>query len=46
MTREATHQNIDVVRVPGSELLVFVAEARQGFAERFEGALAAGPKSP
>jgi hypothetical protein len=46
MTREATHQNIEVVRVPGSELLVFVAEARQGFAERFEGVPAAGQKSP
>lgn len=38
MTLEATHQNIDVVRVPESELLVFIAEARQGFAERFESA--------
>lgn len=38
MTREATHQNIEVVRVPESELLVFIAEARQGFAERFEAA--------
>jgi len=36
MTREATHQNIDVVRVPESELLIFIGEARQGFAERFE----------
>jgi hypothetical protein len=36
MTREATHQNIDVVRVPESELLVFIAEARRSFAERFE----------
>lgn len=36
MTREATHQNIDVVRVPESELLVFTREARQAFAERFE----------
>jgi hypothetical protein len=36
MTREATHQNIDVVRVPESELLAFIAEARQSFAERFE----------
>lgn len=31
MTREATHQNIDVVRVPESELLVFIGEARQAF---------------
>ena len=36
ITREATHQNITVVRVPESELLIFIAEARQGFAERFE----------
>ena len=35
MTREAAHQNIDVVRVPESELLIFIGEARQGFAERF-----------
>jgi len=37
MTREATHQEIDVVRVAESELLIFIGEARQGFAERFEG---------
>ena len=36
MTREAARQNIEVVRVPESELLVFIGEARQGFAERFE----------
>jgi hypothetical protein len=36
LTREATRQNIDVVRVPESELLAFIGEARQGFAERFE----------
>ena len=36
MSREATHQNIDVVRVPEGELLIFIGEARQGFAERFE----------
>jgi len=35
MTREAAHQNIDVVRVPESELLIFIGEARQGFAEWF-----------
>jgi hypothetical protein len=35
MTREAADQNIDVVRVPESELLIFIGEARQGFAERF-----------
>ena len=37
MTREATHQNIDVVRVPENELVIFTGEARQSFAERFEG---------
>jgi len=37
MTREATHQNIEVVRVPQSELMIFIEEARQSFAERFEG---------
>jgi hypothetical protein len=36
LTREATQQNIDVVRVSESELLIFIGEARQGFAERFE----------
>ncbi len=36
LAREATHQEIDVVRVPESELLIFIGEARQGFAERFE----------
>jgi len=36
VTREATQQNIDVVRVSESELLIFIEEARQGFAERFE----------
>jgi len=36
MTHEATQQNIEVVRVPESELLIFIGEARQGFAERFE----------
>ena len=36
LTREATQQNIDVVRVPERELLIFIGEARQGFAERFE----------
>jgi hypothetical protein len=36
MVREATKQNIEVVRVPESELLIFIGEARQGFAERFE----------
>ncbi len=36
MAQEAARQNIAVVRVPESDLLVFIAEARQGFAERFE----------
>jgi hypothetical protein len=36
MTREAVEQDIEVVRVPESELLVFIEEAREGFAERFE----------
>jgi hypothetical protein len=33
---DATHQRIEVVRVPESELLIFIAEAREAFAERFE----------
>jgi len=37
MTREATLQNIDVVRVAERALLICIGEARQGFAERFEG---------
>lgn len=36
LTGEATKQNIDVVRVRESELLTFIAEARQGFAEQLE----------
>ena len=36
VTLEATQQSIDVVRVPESELLAFIGEAREGFAERFE----------
>lgn len=36
IAREATHQSIDVVRVAESQLLVFIGEARQGFAERIE----------
>ena len=36
LMREATQQNIDVVRVPESELLIFIGDARQGFAERLE----------
>ncbi len=38
LTREATQQNIDVVRLSESELLIFIGEARQGFAEEFEDA--------
>ena len=38
ITREATQLNIDVVEVSESELLIFIEEARQGFAEQFEGA--------
>ena len=33
--REAVRQKITVVRVPESELLVFIAEAREAFRERF-----------
>lgn len=36
VTVEATQQNIEVVRIPESELLIFIVEARQGFAERFQ----------
>jgi hypothetical protein len=36
MTHEAAQQNIDVVRVPESELVVYTGEARQAFAERFD----------
>ena len=36
LIREATQKNIEVVRVSESELLIFIGEARQGFAERFE----------
>ena len=35
VTVEATQQNIEVVRIPESELLIFIGEAREGFAERF-----------
>ena len=35
--REAARQKIAVVRVPESELLVFIGEARAGFRERFGG---------
>ncbi|SRR5579859_4294537 len=34
-TRVATDLDIEVVRVPGNELLIFIGEARQAFAERF-----------
>lgn len=36
MTSEATRRNVEVVRVPESELVVFTEEARQAFAEQFE----------
>jgi hypothetical protein len=36
LEREAMRQNIEVVRVPECELLIFIGEARQGFAEQFE----------
>jgi hypothetical protein len=36
MTLEAMQQSIEVVRVPESELLIFIGEAREAFAERFE----------
>jgi hypothetical protein len=36
MTLEATQQSIEVVRVPESELLIFIMEAREAFAERFD----------
>lgn len=36
ITLVATQHSIEVVRVPGNQLGVFIGEARQGFAERFE----------
>jgi hypothetical protein len=33
---EAVQHRIDVVRVPESELLIFIGDAREGFSERFE----------
>ena len=36
LAHEAAQQNIDVVRIPESELLIFTREARDAFAERFE----------
>ena len=35
IVREATEQGIEVVRVPESELEIFIGEAREGFAEQF-----------
>ena len=35
VTREASEQEIEVVRISEAELLVFIGEARQAFAERF-----------
>lgn len=34
---EAADSNINVVRVPENDLLVFIGEAREGFAEEFGG---------
>jgi hypothetical protein len=36
LTHEATQQNIDVVPIAESELLIFTREARDAFAEHFE----------
>ena len=36
LTHEATRQNIEVVRIPENELLIFTREARDAFAEHFE----------
>ena len=36
LIREAWDQDIEVVRVADSDLLVFIGEAREGFSERFE----------
>lgn len=36
VTLEATQQGIEVVRIPECELLIFIGEAREAFAERFE----------
>lgn len=37
VTIKATEQNIDVFRVSGNELPIFAGEARQAYAEHFEG---------
>jgi hypothetical protein len=37
LTRQATRQNIEVVSVPETELLVFISEARQGYSEHMGG---------
>ena len=37
ITVDATRLNIEVVKVSESELLIFIGEAREGFAEQFEG---------
>jgi hypothetical protein len=39
VTRVAAERNIDVVRVPEHQLLVFTSEAREAFAQRFEAPL-------
>ena len=37
MTHEATRQNISVVSVPESELLLFIGEARESFGQQISG---------
>jgi hypothetical protein len=37
LTRQATHQNIEVVSVPETELMVFIGEARRGYSEHMRG---------
>jgi hypothetical protein len=42
MAGEAKRQNIEVVRVPESELLIYTSEAREAFAEQFEDSRVSG----
>lgn len=37
LIREATRQNVEIVRVPEDDLLLFIGDARQGFAQHFGG---------
>ena len=39
LATEAERQGITVVRVPESQLLLFIGEAREGFRERFGGGI-------